>query len=53
MNDKLSQVLSKQKEQISGPETKNSDDIVQLVGFVVGEEEYARDNKTHRIYTRS
>ena len=41
MNDKLSQVLSKQKEQISGPETKNSDDIVQLVGFVVGEEVYS------------
>jgi len=41
MNDKLNQVLSKQKQQIDGPESKNNEDIVQLVGFVVGEEEYA------------
>ncbi|MBR8461805.1 purine-binding chemotaxis protein CheW [Campylobacter sp. faydin G-24] len=40
MNDKLNQILDKQREQITGPEVKN-DDIVQLVGFVVGEEEYA------------
>ena len=31
----------KQKQQIDGPESKNNEDIVQLVGFVVGEEEYA------------
>ena len=41
MNDKLNQVLSKQKQQIDEPEIKNNEDIVQLVGFVVGEEEYA------------
>ena len=40
MNDKLNQVLSKQKQQIDEPEIKNNEDIVQLVGFV-GEEEYA------------
>ena len=41
MNDKLNHVLSKQKQQIDEPEIKNNEDIVQLVGFVVGEEEYA------------
>ena len=41
MNNKLNQVLSKQKQQIDEPEIKNNEDIVQLVGFVVGEEEYA------------
>ena len=41
MNNKLNQVLSKQKQQMNGPELKNNEDIVQLVGFVVGEEEYA------------
>lgn len=41
MNDKLNQVLQKQKKQIEGPSVTNSEDIVQLVGFVVGEEEYA------------
>jgi len=29
MNDKLNQVLSKQKQQIDGPESKNNEDIVQ------------------------
>lgn len=41
MNDKLNKVLQKQKEQIKEPNVNNTDDIVQLVGFVVGEEEYA------------
>ncbi|BCX78810.1 chemotaxis protein CheW [Campylobacter sp. 19-13652] len=41
MNDKLNQVLQKQKKQIEEPNVTNSEDIVQLVGFVVGEEEYA------------
>lgn len=41
MNDKLNQVLQKQKKQIEEPSVTNSEDIVQLVGFVVGEEEYA------------
>lgn len=41
MNDKLNQVLQKQKKQIQEPNATNSEDIVQLVGFVVGEEEYA------------
>lgn len=42
MSNKLSEVLQKQKSQmqVEGGFT-NNDDIVQLVGFVVGEEEYA------------
>ncbi|CAD7289283.1 Chemotaxis protein CheW [Campylobacter majalis] len=39
-NDKLNEVLQKQKKQIQEP-IKSSEDIIQLVGFVVGEEEYA------------
>ncbi len=43
MNTQLSQVLQKQKEQINKPQIKESKDkdIVQLVGFIVGNEEYA------------
>ena len=41
MNDKLNQVLKRQKKQISSPDEQNGDEIVQLVGFIVGEEEYA------------
>lgn len=41
MNDKLNQVLKKQKKQIAGPDEKDKDEVVQLVGFIVGEEEYA------------
>jgi purine-binding chemotaxis protein CheW len=40
MNNKLNQVLKKQQKQIAEPE-KIEDDIVQLVGFVIGNEEYA------------
>ncbi len=40
MNDKLNQVLQKQQAQISEPDIKE-EDIIQLVGFVVGDEEYA------------
>ena len=40
MNDKLSQVLKKQQQQIEEPE-KSEEDIVQLVGFIIGNEEYA------------
>ncbi len=40
MSDKLNQVFDKQQKQANKPE--NSDeDIVQLVGFIIGEEEYA------------
>lgn len=39
-NNKLNEVLQKQKQQIQEP-IKSSEDIIQLVGFVVGEEEYA------------
>ncbi|AQW86665.1 purine-binding chemotaxis protein CheW [Campylobacter pinnipediorum subsp. caledonicus] len=40
-NNKLNEVLQKQKKQIEGPEDTRSEDIIQLVGFVVGDEEYA------------
>jgi len=40
MSDKLNQILQKQANQLHKPE--NSDeDIVQLVGFIIGDEEYA------------
>ncbi len=41
MSDKLGQVLKRQKEQIAEPVEKNHDEIEQLVGFIVGEEEFA------------
>jgi len=40
MNDQLNKVLQKQQKQISEPE-KIIDDVVQLVGFIIGNEEYA------------
>ncbi|MCK9492278.1 MAG: chemotaxis protein CheW [Sulfurimonas sp.] len=41
MSDKLKQVLSKQSKQQQNESIDQSDDIVQLVGFIIGEEEYA------------
>ncbi|MFA6191644.1 MAG: chemotaxis protein CheW [Sulfurimonas sp.] len=40
MSDKLKQIINKQGEQQIGS-TEHSADIVQLVGFIIGEEEYA------------
>ncbi len=40
MSDKLKQIINKQGDQ-QNVETDQLDDIVQLVGFVIGEEEYA------------
>ena len=40
MSDKLNQIFQKQQRQIDEP-SKSDEDIVQLVGFIVGEEEYA------------
>jgi purine-binding chemotaxis protein CheW len=40
MADKLNQILQKQQQQIHEPEHAD-EDIIQLVGFVIGEEEYA------------
>ncbi len=40
MSQKLQQIIDKQQDQIS-PGEENLDDIVQLVGFVVGEEEFS------------
>ncbi|TQR53695.1 chemotaxis protein CheW [Campylobacter troglodytis] len=42
MSEKLNQILKKQQSQISEPfEEKAKDDIIQLIGFYVGDEEYA------------
>jgi len=40
MSDKLNQIFEKQQKQIEEPE-KTDKDIVQLVGFIIGDEEYA------------
>jgi purine-binding chemotaxis protein CheW len=40
MSDKLKQIIDKQAIQKNGG-LDQSDDIVQLVGFIIGEEEYA------------
>lgn len=41
MSEKLNQILQKQQKQISEPDAKDKEEVVQLVGFIVGEEEYA------------
>lgn len=40
MSDKLQDIINKQQDQIS-PDEENMDEIVQLVGFIVGEEEFS------------
>jgi len=40
MSDKLQDIINKQQDQIA-PGEENMDNIVQLVGFVVGEEEFS------------
>lgn len=40
MSDKLNKIFEKQQKQIDEPQ-KTDEDIVQLVGFVIGDEEYA------------
>lgn len=41
-NEKLEQILQKQQTQMAGPDVDQREDgIIQLVGFVVGDEEYA------------
>ena len=40
MSNKLNQIIQKQKNQIHEP-LNSDEDIVQLVGFVIGDEEYA------------
>ena len=41
-NEKLENIYKKQQTQLAGPEAdQDDDDIIQLVGFIVGEEEYA------------
>lgn len=42
MSSQLSEVLQKQKEQLSNTgQDKKNEDIIQLVGFIIGDEEYA------------
>lgn len=42
MSDKLNEVLQRQQRQVAEPYgNQKEDEVVQLVGFVVGEEEYA------------
>jgi purine-binding chemotaxis protein CheW len=41
MSDKLKQIISKQGQQQNQDGIDHSDDVVQLVGFIIGEEEYA------------
>jgi len=41
MSDKLKDVINKQQQQQNVDENVHSEDIVQLVGFIIGEEEYA------------
>jgi len=41
MNEKMEKVLKQQKQQMKEPRVDDMDDVVQLVGFVVGEEEFA------------
>ncbi|MEA3523900.1 MAG: chemotaxis protein CheW, partial [Campylobacterota bacterium] len=40
MSEKLQNIINKQQDQ-SNPAVTNIDDVVQLVGFVVGDEEYS------------
>ena len=41
MSDKLKEVINKQQRQQNSPDETHTDDVVQLVGFIIGEEEYA------------
>lgn len=41
MSDKLKQVIDNQNRQQENESIDQSDDIIQLVGFIIGEEEYA------------
>ena len=40
-NNKLNQILQKQQKQMTDPDAKEADEVIQLVGFIVGDEEYA------------
>ena len=40
-SDKLNQILQKQQKQMHDPNAKDAEEVIQLVGFVVGQEEYA------------
>ncbi len=41
MNNRLSKILTKQQKQLATPDTKSSEEVMQLVGFIVSDEEYA------------
>jgi len=41
MNEKIEKLLKQQKQQMEEPRVDDMDDVIQLVGFIVGEEEFA------------
>ncbi|MEA3372421.1 MAG: chemotaxis protein CheW [Campylobacterota bacterium] len=41
MSEKLQSIINKQNEQQRGPDAAQLEEVVQLVGFIVGEEEYS------------
>ena len=41
MNDRLDKILSKQQKQLIEPDAKSNEEVMQLVGFIVSDEEYA------------
>ncbi len=41
MSDKLKEVINKQQRQQQAPQEGHAEEYVQLVGFIIGEEEYA------------
>ena len=41
MNDRLNKILSKQQKQLVEPDNKSGEEVMQLVGFIVSDEEYA------------
>jgi purine-binding chemotaxis protein CheW len=41
MNDRLDKILSKQQKQLIEPDAKSNEEVMQLVGFIVSDGEYA------------
>jgi len=50
MSDKLQQIIQRQGEQQNSPDADQLDDVVQLVGFIVGDEENPTRHHTLAIY---
>ncbi|MCK9256739.1 MAG: chemotaxis protein CheW [Sulfurospirillaceae bacterium] len=41
MEDRLNKIINKQQKQLSEPDIKSTEEVMQLVGFIVSDEEYA------------